>query len=90
MTEDTKLRPLFDRTIGFALVATVVLETAGAMHWAGRLSQRVSQLEIKAQLTHPINLRLARLEEQMSAARNSLLRIEADLDTMEDREADDE
>ena len=76
-------RPVFDRTVGFALVATIVVETAGAMHWAGRLSHRVEQLEFKARLTHPIDLRLARLEEQMLAAQGSLLRIEADLDAME-------
>ena len=53
MTITSKPRPLFDRTVGFALIATIVLETAGAMHWAGRLTQRVQQVEIKARPHRP-------------------------------------
>ena len=76
-------KPAFDRTIGFGLILALLVETAGAIHWAGRTSQRVSQLEAKAQLTHPIDLRLARLEEQMIAAHGSLRRIERDLNIVE-------
>ena len=76
-------KPAFDRTVGFGLLFALVLETAGGVHWAGRTSQRISQLESKARMTHPIDLRLARLEEQMHAARDSLQRIERDLNTVE-------
>ena len=76
-------KPAFDRTIGFGLAFALLVETAGAIHWAGRTSQRVRQLEDSAQLTHPIDLRLARLEEQMNSAHNSLRRIERDLNIVE-------
>ena len=78
-----KERPAFDRTVGFSLAFALLVETAGAVHWAGKTSQRVRQLETSAQLTHPIDLRLARLEEQMIAAHGSLRRIERDLNIVE-------
>jgi len=49
--------------------------------WAGAAEARLSTLETQAELTMPVAERLARLEEQMIMARQSLNRIEHRLDT---------
>lgn len=73
-----------DRTISFALIATLILETAGALHWAGATENRVAALEAQAVHDRPINMRLTRLEEQVSGIRRSLERIEADINDVEE------
>ena len=69
-----------DRTITFSLVVAVLVQTAGALLWAGAAEARLSQLEIQAAADLPVAERLARLEEQMIGARQSLTRIERRLD----------
>lgn len=69
-----------DRTITFGLVLAVLVQTAGALLWAGAAEARLSQLEIQAAADLPVAERLARLEEQMIGARQSLGRIERRLD----------
>jgi len=72
-----------DRTITFSLVVAVLVQTAGALLWAGAAEARLSQLEIQAAADLPVAERLARLEEQMIGARQSLTRIERRLDAEE-------
>ena len=69
-----------DRTITLSLVVAVLVQTAGALLWAGAAEARLSQLEIQAAADLPVAERLARLEEQMIGARQSLTRIERRLD----------
>ena len=69
-----------DRTITFGLVLAVLVQTAGALLWAGAAEARLSQLETQAAADLPVAERLARLEEQMIGARQSLTRIERRLD----------
>ena len=69
-----------DRTITFSLVVAVLVQTAGALLWAGAAEARLSQLETQAVADLPVAERLARLEEQMIGARQSLGRIERRLD----------
>ena len=69
-----------DRTITFGLVLAVLVQTAGALLWAGAAEARLSQLETQAAADMPVAERLARLEEQMMGARQSLGRIERQLD----------
>ena len=69
-----------DRTITFSLVLAVLVQTAGALLWAGAAEARLSQLEIQAAADLPVAERLARLEEQMIGARQSLTRIERQLE----------
>ena len=69
-----------DRTITFSLVVAVLVQTAGALLWAGAAEARLSQLETQAAADLPVAERLARLEEQMVGARQSLTRIERRLD----------
>ena len=72
-----------DRTITFSLVVAVLVQTAGALLWAGAAEARLSQLETQAAADLPVAERLARLEEQMIGARQSLTRIERRLDAEE-------
>jgi len=75
-------KPVYmDRTITLGLVLAVLIQTAGALLWAGAAEARLSTLETQAELTMPVAERLARLEEQMIMARQSLNRIEHRLDT---------
>lgn len=69
-----------DRTVTFGLVLAVLVQTAGALLWAGAAEARLSQLETQAAADLPVAERLARLEEQMIGARESLARIERRLD----------
>jgi hypothetical protein len=78
---DKKLQ--MDRTITFGLVLAVLVQTAGALLWAGAAEARLSQLETQAAADLPVAERLARLEEQMTGARQSLTRIERRLDAKE-------
>lgn len=74
-------RPIrVDRTITLGLVLAVLVQTAGALLWAGAAEARLSGLETQAAADLPVAERLARLEEQMSAARQSLSRIERRLE----------
>ena len=75
-----------DRTITFGLVLAVLVQTAGALLWAGAAEARLSQLETQAAADVPVAERLARLEEQMIGARQSLSRIERQLEAHEIRE----
>ena len=78
-------KPLqIDRTVTFGLVLAVLIQTAGALLWAGAAEARLAHLESRAKIDAPMALpvaeRLARLEEQMKMARDSLSRIETRLD----------
>ncbi len=69
-----------DRRISLAVVLTILLETAGALMWAGAAAERIDQLELSAGQSGLANERLARLEAQTVAMRAQLDRIEARLD----------
>lgn len=79
MSETLKL----DRTITFGLIATVLLQTAGGLIWAGAAGARLSALEAQTALTPGISERLARLEGQTVHIEQSLQRIERRLNTHE-------
>ena len=65
-----------DRTISFTLIATVLIQTAGGLIWAGAAGARLSALEAQMALTPGISERLARLEGQTAHIEQSLMRIE--------------
>jgi hypothetical protein len=73
-----------DRTITFGLIFAVLVQTAGALIWAGAAEARLASLEIVAAHDLPITERLVRLEEQMIGAQQSLNRIESRLDSEND------
>lgn len=66
----------FDRTITLGLVVTVMLQTGGALIWAGATEARLTTLETQMALTPAVAERLARLEGQSIVMAQSLSRIE--------------
>ncbi len=69
-----------DPRITIAVIITIILQTAGALLWAGQAAARLEAVE-RAVATQPeVADRLARLEEQVGEARRALARIERRLD----------
>lgn len=77
MSESEKPRPA-EFKITIAVGAALVVQSALGLVWAGAAGERLAQLERRA--GPEIVERTARLEEQMTAVRASLARIEAKLD----------
>jgi hypothetical protein len=69
-----------DRQISLGLLLALIVQTAGALLWAGRTAERIDQLELRLEAQAGVVERLARLEEQAMATRTVLVRIEAKLD----------
>lgn len=75
----------FDRQVSLGLVITVFLQAAAALMWAGRASARIDDMQRRLDAQAPVAERLARLEAQADASRQSLARIEARLERSHDR-----
>lgn len=69
-----------ERRITMALVFAVLLETAGALLWAGGAAQRLRTLEVRADAAAPVSERLARVETSLTLMRGQLRRIEGKID----------
>lgn len=69
-----------DRTVTLSILFAVFLQTAGVLVWGGAAAARLEALERRAERSQPISERMARLEEQMLMARESLTRIERQLE----------
>lgn len=65
-----------DRKITLGVVVALALQTSGALIWAGAASERLDQLEARAEAGAAANERLARLEEHAVHTRAALDRIE--------------
>ncbi len=63
-----------------ALFVTVLLQSAGALIWAGAASERIAELERDVAAKPVLLERTARLEAQTALVREQLNRIEAKLD----------
>ena len=72
-----------DRTVGIGIILTLAIQSAGAFMWGGAAEARLTALEASLATNPPIVERLARLEEQMQMARQSLGRIERRLDNQQ-------
>ena len=71
-----------EKRIPLALIAAILLQTGGALIWAGAASQRLNALE-QVNIDRPQMLdRITRLEEQSDFVRGSLVRIETRLDRL--------
>jgi hypothetical protein len=66
--------------VPWAVVATLCLQTAGALVWAGKAQARIDALERRLEGQATVAERLARLETRVEGARESLARIEARLE----------
>ncbi len=75
----------FDRQVSLGLCVTVFLQAAAALMWAGRASARIDDMQRRLDVQAPVAERLARLEAQGEATRQSLVRIEARLERGHDR-----
>ena len=71
-------RPEFHVTV--VIGAAVIAQTALALIWAGAASERLAQLERRADANAVMIERTARLEEQMRFVSDTLIRIERKID----------
>ena len=69
-----------ERTVSLAFGLALVVQTAGAVAWAGAAAERIAVLERRVDRQSNVNERLARLEAESEFSRAALLRIEAKLD----------
>lgn len=76
--DDARLAP--DRKIPAALVAAFLLQTAGALFWAGQAAERIAALERTIASDQAAIERVAVLEVQIATMRQALDRIESKLD----------
>jgi TolA-binding protein len=78
------IQPALDaRKIPAALVVAFLLQTAGALFWAGSAADRISVLERTVQSEQSTIARVAVLEEQVRDMKEQLSRIEGKLDRMQ-------
>jgi hypothetical protein len=80
MTFTEMVQPVLDRKLPAALVTAFLLQTAGALFWAGSAAERIATLERTLAADQGAIARVAVLEEQISIIRQSLDRIENKLD----------
>lgn len=80
MTLTEIVQPVLDRKLPAALVAAFLLQTAGALFWAGSAAERISTLERTQARDQSAIERVAVLEDQITTIRASLDRIEGKLD----------
>ena len=78
MTNPTRWR--LDRQISAAVLVAVAIQAAAALLWAGKASARIDEMQRRLEAQAPVAERLARLEAQADATRQSLNRIEAKLE----------
>jgi hypothetical protein len=71
-----------ERRVPLAVVATLVLQTGAALVWAGAAEQRLAGVERAVEMRAGAPERLARVEEQITAMREQLKRIEGKLDAL--------
>ncbi len=85
MTLTENISTAFDRKLPTAFIAAIVLQTAGALFWAGSAAERITVLEKTAANNQAAIERVAVLEEQVTTIKQSLDRIEAKLDRTTNR-----
>lgn len=69
-----------DRRLPAALIGAIVLQTAGALFWAGSAAERINVLERTLANDQAAIERVAVLEDQITTIKQSLDRIETKLD----------
>ena len=72
-----------DRKLPAALVAAFLFQTAGALFWAGQAAERIAALERTSAADRGTIERVAVLEEDLRAMKDTLTRIETKLDSAE-------
>ena len=77
------LRMPAEKRLPAALVAAFLLQTAGALFWAGSAAERIAVLERTLSNDQAAIEKVAVLEEQVGAIRAALARIETKLDSQQ-------
>ena len=72
----------FDRRVPMALVFGFLLQTGGALFWAGSAAQRISEIERETRANESAVERVVRLETEVAAMHETLARIETKIDRM--------
>ena len=72
--------PQLDKRIPMALVFAFLVQTAGALFWAGSAAERIDVLERNATRDQAAVEQVAVIEDQVAQMKQSLDRIEAKLD----------
>ncbi len=80
MTLTEHIQPLLDKRLPAALVAAFLLQTAGALFWAGQAAERITVLERTVANDQGAIEHVAVLEERVAVMTKQLDRIEAKLD----------
>lgn len=80
MTLIDNFRPVPEKRLPAALVAAFLLQTAGALFWAGSAAERIAVLERALAADQGAIQKVAVIEEQVRFIRESLSRIEVKLD----------
>ena len=88
MREAVKAKPNGDRRVPIAVVATLMAHSAAVFLWVGSAGERLAQLERRVMTQSEMQVRTARLEEQIVHVRQALERIERKLDKRLDADAD--
>jgi hypothetical protein len=88
MTLAETLLPAPERRLPVALVAAFLLQTAGALFWAGSAAERIATLERTLSSDQAAIGRVAVLEEQIGTMKQTLDRIETKLDREQSRRSE--
>ncbi len=76
---------LVESKVTLGLIFAVIMQTAGALMWAGSAQERLVNLERTAIEARPVAERLARVETELDAVRAQLDRIENKIELMSRR-----
>ncbi len=72
----------FERRIPLALLFGFLLQTGGALFWAGAAAERIAEVERETRANSGAIERVVRLEAEVAAQHEMLARIETKLDRM--------
>jgi len=80
MTATPPKRLMFERRIPLALLFGFLLQTGGALFWAGAAAERIAQVERETRANSSAVERVIRLEAEVAAMHETLARIETKID----------
>lgn len=73
---------MIEKKISVAFLLALVVQTSGALVWAGSAAERIAVLEERIEYARPVSERLARVEAELEAVRAQLDRIESKVEGM--------
>jgi hypothetical protein len=74
-----------DRRVPVAIILALLLQTVTVVWWGAQMDARVATLELHDLSNGPTSERLARVEENLKAQGETLVRIDRRLERMEER-----